>query len=83
VSTKDWWNMSAPKLGGWAIKKRVRVKCDGPGCANKRIHFEQPDTPRGIQYVSVPTNYHGPVFCSMECHMYWKAKCNPTVKETE
>jgi hypothetical protein len=61
-------------------KKIVALPCDGPGCENKRMHHEQPDVPRGIQMVSVSTKYHGPVFCSIECHSYWKAKCKPTVR---
>lgn len=50
------------------------VDCDGPHCAERRIHHERPDTPRGIQRVEVPQNHTGPAFCSIECSMYWKGQ---------
>ena len=39
------------------------------GCAARRRHFEDQDTPRGIQYVSVPDDKEelDPVFCSITC----------------
>ncbi len=52
-------------------KKKVKVPCSGPNCGERRVHHEQPDTPRGTQMVEVPTTYHGPVFCSMECKAYY------------
>jgi len=50
------------------------IDCSGPHCAERRIHHERPDTPRGIQSVRVPQNYVGPAFCSIECRMYWQGQ---------
>lgn len=41
----------------------------GYGCAERRIHHERPDTPRGPQYVEVPDDYEGPAFCSITCKL--------------
>jgi len=48
------------------------VECSGPRCANRRIHHERPDTPRGIQHVEVPQDHEAPAFCSIECMMYYQ-----------
>lgn len=48
-----------------------KLKCSGLGCETKRAHHEEPDTPRGPQYIDVPD----PVtraFCSLECKMYFE-----------
>ena len=50
---------------------KKKIKCSGPGCENKRVHHERPDTPRGPQYLDVPEDYYGKAFCSIECQMYW------------
>lgn len=50
------------------------VDCDGPHCADRRIHHERPDTPRGVQQVRVPQDYTGTAFCSIECSMYWRGQ---------
>lgn len=36
-------------------------------CPQRRIHFEEPDTPRGTQYIEVPDDYKGPAYCSITC----------------
>lgn len=51
------------------------IPCDGPGCANRRVHYEK-DTPRGVQMIEVPDvrgipEHPGPYFCSIECHVYY------------
>jgi hypothetical protein len=51
-----------------------QVPCAGPGCADRRVHFERPDTPRGIQMVEVPDDHEGLAFCSITCSLYWKAE---------
>ena len=50
------------------------VICSGPNCDKKRIHWENPETPRGPQYIEVPIDYDGPAFCSLECKMYYDAR---------
>lgn len=47
----------------------MKRECKAPDCAERRIHHERPDVPRGPQYVEVPDDYpaHRPVFCSMTC----------------
>ena len=56
-----------------------KVPCTGPGCANKRRHYET-DEPRGIIYIEVPDAYNGPAFCSIECMLYYDN--TKTVPET-
>ena len=50
-------------------------KCDGPGCERRRIHWEMPHVERGEQMVPLPDDWpeDKPVFCSIECQMYWRA----------
>ena len=48
-----------------------KMKCNGPGCSEIAFHHENP-TPRGDQFVTVPDDYDGPVFCSFECMLYWE-----------
>lgn len=43
--------------------------CSGPYCAERRIHYERQDTPRGVQMVEVPDDYAGRAFCSITCAM--------------
>jgi hypothetical protein len=52
----------------WVMKK---VPCSGPGCSDRRRHYES-DEPRGTIYVEVPDEYDGPAFCSIECWNYSK-----------
>lgn len=49
-----------------------KVPCNGPGCETRRIHYESPETPRGIVLVEVPDEYEGNAFCSIECYSYYK-----------
>jgi hypothetical protein len=52
------------------IKELPKVKllpCSGPGCSDRRIHYERPDEPRGIQYVEVPIDFTGKAYCSINC----------------
>ena len=45
-----------------------RVECsNSPYCEQRRIHFEQPDTPRGKQYIEVEDDYEKPAYCSLTC----------------
>lgn len=55
-----------------------KIPCAGPGCANRRVHHERPDEPRGVQMVEVPESYDGnaTVYCSIECWLYHQAKVN-------
>ncbi len=53
-----------------------KVSCQGPGCSNRRVHYEKPDEPRGIQEFWVAEWIEGPFFCSIECHAYWKGTGN-------
>lgn len=48
-------------------KKKKKVPCSGPGCANQRIHWCRPDEPRGIRYIEVDEDYEGQAFCSLTC----------------
>lgn len=51
---------------------KIRL-CDGPGCDQRRVHFESPDVMRPRQKVEVPDDFPDdkPVFCSLECYYYW------------
>jgi len=58
--------------------KKIRL-CDGPGCDQRRIHFEYPDVMRPRQKVEVPADWpdEKPVFCffcSIECSMYYRGE---------
>ncbi len=50
-----------------------KVKCDGPFCAQRRVHYENQFTMRGkpIEF-DVPVEAVGPYFCSIECWSYYK-----------
>lgn len=43
--------------------------CNFDGCAGRRVHHENPDTPRGLQTIEVDYEYDGPYFCCMTCAM--------------
>lgn len=46
----------------------MKIPCSGPGCAERRIHWEEPNTPRGVQYVEVPDGFEGSkAYCSITC----------------
>ena len=53
-------------------ERTKRVPCMGPNCALRRVHHERPDTPRGQQYLWVPEDHEAPVFCTIECLMYYR-----------
>jgi hypothetical protein len=63
-----------------------KLPCKAYGCAERRIHWCEPDTPRGTQFVEVPEDWPDdrPVFCSLTCAMlggYMKANItNPCPK---
>jgi len=45
-----------------------RLPCCGPHCAERRVHWTRPDTPRGKPLtVEVREDYDGPVFCCYTC----------------
>jgi len=46
-----------------------KVICPANSCQGRRVHHEQPDIPRGPQYIEVPDDCpdNMPVFCSMTC----------------
>lgn len=46
-----------------------QVPCAYSACGDRRIHHEDPDTPRGTQLVKVPDGHRGPAFCSITCSM--------------
>lgn len=49
----------------------MRVQCcEFDTCSLRRIHHEQPDTPRGVRYFEIPDDASGPFFCSLTCAMY-------------
>jgi len=48
-----------------------KLPCNGPGCSERRIHHENPNTSRGIIMLEVPDDYLGTkAYCSLECAMY-------------
>ncbi len=47
-----------------------KIACSYSKCGDRRIHYEQPDTLRGTQYIRITGNHTGPMYCSMECAMY-------------
>lgn len=47
-----------------------QIECSGPYCPQRRIHYEDPFTPRGPQFIEVPDDYEGKAYCSIECAMY-------------
>lgn len=56
-----------------------KVPCCGPGCADHRVHWCAPDTPRGVQLVEVADDWNRPAFCSMTCAIlggYMKVSCD-------
>ena len=44
-----------------------KVPCFYYDCGSRRVHWCDPYTERGTQYVEVPDDYEGPAFCSFEC----------------
>ena len=47
------------------------LPCSYAKCGERRIHWDQPYTPRGTQMVPVPDNYYGGTqYCSFECAIY-------------
>lgn len=60
------WHKASDRIG------TKEVVCAAPKCAERRVHHEQPDTPRGPQCVRVRANYIGPAFCSITCKMYYE-----------
>jgi hypothetical protein len=51
------------------LPKTKKLPCSGPQCSERRIHYERPDEPRGIQYVEVPEDFTGKAYCSHTCAM--------------
>lgn len=51
-----------------------RVTCNGPYCAQRRVHHEDQFTMRGkpVEF-DAPADAVGPFFCSLECWAYWKS----------
>jgi hypothetical protein len=62
--------------------KMIKRECDGPGCGDRRVHWERPYNPRGAIMVEVPEDYQGKVFCSIECQVYYDAS-NKLEREDE
>ena len=50
-----------------------KVACNYPGCSDRRVHYQQPDTRRKHQMVEVPEDHRGPAYCSIECMLYHEA----------
>jgi hypothetical protein len=46
------------------------VPCSYANCGDRRIHWCQPDVPRGTQMIQVEDDHTGPMYCSFECAMY-------------
>ena len=44
--------------------------CSYSGCGDRRQHWCEPFTPRGLQHVEVPDDHQGRVYCSFECAIY-------------
>lgn len=46
-----------------------KVECNESSCQGHRVHWCDPDTPRGPQMVEVPDDWpkDRPAFCSMTC----------------
>lgn len=63
-----------------------KVVCSGPDCQDRRIHWCDPDKPRGFQMVQVTDDWPDdrPAFCSMTCAIlggFMKMSCdNPCPK---
>ena len=43
------------------------LPCSNVRCSDRRLSWSLPYQPRGIQYVGVPDDYEGPVYCSISC----------------
>jgi hypothetical protein len=44
------------------------VECNGgETCRSRRVHWDEPNTPRGPQFVPMPDGHEGPVYCSITC----------------
>ncbi len=63
--------MGSTKVKGGRLGTK-QVPCGREGCSDRRTHHEDPDTPRGTQYVEVKANHTGPAFCSLNCMFYYK-----------
>lgn len=46
-----------------------KVPCHYINCKHRRVHFEHPEEPRGIQLVEVPDDFSGQAFCSLTCKL--------------
>jgi len=46
------------------------VECSSTSCKWRRVHYEKPLQPRGIQKFWVPEAAEGPFYCSIECSLY-------------
>lgn len=46
-----------------------RFCCEFDSCSSRRVHHDNPDTPRGPQILTVEDDRDTPVFCSMTCAM--------------
>lgn len=44
-----------------------KVPCSYKDCGMRRVHHERPDTPRGVQMVTVGEKHEGPAYCSLTC----------------
>lgn len=55
------------------VTKFVDLECSGPGCADRRVHYEDQDTSRGPQILKVPEGTKRG-FCSLTCQTYWYAE---------
>lgn len=50
-------------------KQMKKVPCAYERCGERRIHWCQPDTPRGTQYITVEDDFdeNKKAYCSTEC----------------
>ena len=46
---------------------KKKVPCSYKDCGARRIHWEEPNTPRGTQHIDVAVDYEGLAYCSMDC----------------
>jgi len=60
-----------------------KVPCSSPSCKGRRVHYESPDVPRGVQEFWVPLTHAGPWYCSVECMCYGKIEGERTVEVSE
>ena len=45
----------------------MKKPCAYTQCGKYRSHWERPDEERGTQYIEVPDDYEGLVYCSITC----------------